>query len=112
VCAGWLGISGLVLAVLAVSALAGWLKLRRRDMSLLLEASGWAVNLQMKITRRVAPLFAYTPALPKDALIDRTDVLPAVPGEGRGKRIAILFVLLGAALGLLWVMLRRGMLRM
>jgi hypothetical protein len=109
---GWLGISGLVLSVLAVSALAGWLKLRRRDMSLLLEASGWAVNLQMKITRRVAPLFAYTPALPKDALIDRTDVLPAVPGEGRGKRIAILFVLLGAALGLLWVMLRRGMLRM
>ena len=39
-------------------------------------------------------------------------LLPAVPGEGRGKRIAILFVLLGAALGLLWVMLRRGMLRM
>jgi len=105
---GWAGILGLVVGVLSVSALLGWLKLRRRDMSLLLEASGWAVNLQMKITRRVAPLFAYTPALPKDAYIDRTDVLPAVPGEGRGKRILVLMVLLSAALGLLWVALRRG----
>ncbi len=109
---GWLAILGFVLVVFGVSAIAGWFKLRRRDMSLLLEASGWAVNLRMKITRRVAPLFAFIPPLPKDAVIDRTDVLPPVPGEGRGRRILILFVLLGAALGLLWVMLRRGMLRM
>nr|MBK7069324.1 hypothetical protein [Deltaproteobacteria bacterium] len=47
---GWLAIIGVVLTVMGVSALLGWLKLRRRDMALLLEASGWAVNVHMTIT--------------------------------------------------------------
>lgn len=82
---GWLAILGVVLLVMGVSALSGWLKLRKRDMSLLLEASGWAVNVHMKITARIARVFAFTPALPKDSYIDRRDLLPPVPGERRAK---------------------------
>lgn len=82
---GWLAILGVVLVVMGVSALSGWLKLRKRDMSLLLEASGWAVNVHMKITARIARVFVFTPELPKDAYIDRRDLLPPVPGERRAK---------------------------
>lgn len=89
---GWAAILGMVLAVLAVSALAGWMKLRKRDMSLILEASGWAMNVQMKITARIAPLFAFVPDLPESAEIDKRDVLPAVPGEGRVQRLLTVLI--------------------
>lgn len=98
---GWLAILAVVLAVLAVFALLGWLKLRRRDMSLMFEASGWAVNAEMKITARVAQVFAFVPALPKDAVMDRSDELPPAEGEGRtARRLWVLLVLVagGAAL--------------
>ena len=103
---GWLAILGVVLVVMGVSGLSGWLKLRKRDMSLLLEASGWAVNVQMKITARIAGIFAFTPDLPKGALIDRTDILPPVPGEGRGKRWTIAVSILLVLAGALYVYLR------
>lgn len=105
---GWGAILGVVLAVLAISALAGWVKLRKRDMGLLLEASGWAMNVHMKVTARVAPLFAFTPDLPKEAEIDRRDVLPAVPGEGRVQRLLTLLVVVLLAVVVLYALRFRG----
>lgn len=61
--------------IILVSAFLGWLKLRRRDMSMVLEASGWAVNLRIKITRGVGRLFAFEPAWPEGAVKDKRDLV-------------------------------------
>jgi hypothetical protein len=72
--AGVLGIVGLIAAI---SAFIGWLKLRRRDLSLVLEASGWAVNVEMMIPRRIAGIMTRRPPLPEGTVTDRTDLLLA-----------------------------------
>lgn len=73
------GVVGLVVAVAGISALLGWLKLRRRDMGLLFEASGWAINVQMKITSRLGVTFTRTPDFPEGTRIDRFDILADDP---------------------------------
>lgn len=70
-----LAILSIVTVIVAISALLGWLKLRRRDMSLLLEASGWAVNVHMKVTRPIGRFFTRIPALPEGAVRDTVDLL-------------------------------------
>ena len=65
----------LVLVVALFSALSGWSKLRRRDMSALLEACGWAVNSRMYMTRRLGYLFSHTPNLPKGTRKERRDLV-------------------------------------
>ena len=105
---GWLAIIGVVLTVMGVSALLGWLKLRRRDMALLLEASGWAVNVHMTITRPIARVFAFVPDLPKDAVLDRTDMLPVNPeDESHAGRTVVLVILLAAVITGVWFLRRR-----
>jgi len=105
---GWLAILGVVLTVMGVSALLGWLKLRRRDMALLLEASGWAVNVHMTITRPIARVFAFVPELPKDAVLDRTDMLPGSPeDESHAGRTVVLVILLAAVITGVWFLRRR-----
>lgn len=89
---GWAAILGVVGAVMAISALLGWLKLRKRDMSLVLEASGWAVNIQMNINRRIARLFTFTPALPAGSVKERLDELRTKEDEGGGGIWVLLFV--------------------
>ena len=69
------GIAGLIAAVAGVSALLGWLKLRRRDMGMLFEAGGWAINPRMKITRRLGIIFTWTPEFPAGTFVDRRDAL-------------------------------------
>lgn len=99
----WLAIVGVVLAVMGISALLGWLKLRKRDLALLLEAGGWAVNIHMDITRRVARVFAFVPDLPKDATLDQTDMLPGSPDdEDHTARTTVLVLLLAALLVAGW----------
>ena len=65
---GWrtLGLSALALtlAVLVPVLLVAWIRLRRRDLSALLEGSGWAVNARMRLTRAQARAFTYTPPFP------------------------------------------------
>lgn len=104
----WGAVLGVVLLVMAISALLGWLKLRKRDLALLLEAGGWAVNIHMNITRRVARVFAFTPDLPKDAKLDQTDMLPGSPeDEDHTARNVVVFILLAAAAAALWVYRRK-----
>ncbi|TDI13638.1 MAG: hypothetical protein E2P07_00720 [Acidobacteria bacterium] len=70
-----LALLSLVLVVALFSALSGWNKLRKRDMSALLEACGWAVNFRMYMTRRLGYLFSHTPHLPKGARKERRDLV-------------------------------------
>ncbi len=58
------GLASVIGVIALLSGFLGWLKLRKRDMSLLLEANGWAVNAPMRVTRRAAGLFTRTPAFP------------------------------------------------
>lgn len=60
----------LIVAIITAgfSALLGWLKLRRRDLSTVLEACGWAVNSRMRLTRRLSLLFTRTPGLPASSI--------------------------------------------
>ena len=67
-----LGLGGIVVIS---SGLLGYLKLRARDMSAMLEAAGWAVNFRMKLTRRLGRLFTRRPGLPKDAVREHRDLL-------------------------------------
>ncbi len=70
-----LSLVSLVLMVALFSALSGWNKLRKRDMSALLEACGWAVNFRMYMTRRLGYLFSHTPHLPEGARKERRDLV-------------------------------------
>lgn len=93
---GWLSILAIIGTIAGFSALLGWLKLRRRDMSLLLEANGWAVNLQMPIRRRVGLLFTFVPKLPSGHRIERRDQLAGLTAEDdqRRNKLTVLMVVL------------------
>ena len=69
-----LALATLLLVVMLFSALSGWNKLRRRDLSALLEACGWAVNFRMYMTRRLGCLFSYQPHLPAGAHKESRDL--------------------------------------
>ncbi len=64
--------------VMLPSGLLGWLKLRKRNLALLLEGSGWALNDRLRLTPDLAALITRRPRLPKNAKVDRTDVLRSV----------------------------------
>lgn len=96
---GWLAIGGIVLAVMALSGLMGWFKLRRRDMSLLLEASGWAVNVRMKVNRHIGRVFTRTPPLPRDAKIERVRLAIDDEEQGHAARWIVLALLALFAVG-------------
>jgi hypothetical protein len=66
---------GLAMVVLLPGILAGFVKIRKRDMSGLLEASGWAVNVHMRINTKMGRLFTHTPYLPKKAHKERRDAV-------------------------------------
>jgi len=101
---GWLAILGIVAAVMGVSALLGWLKLRRRDMSLVLEASGWAVNVHMLVNRKIGRVFTRTPELPEGAVIDRVDLLETEEDRSSpwGAIVAVLLLLAVAGGAVAW----------
>ncbi|MGZ3459117.1 MAG: kinesin, partial [Archangium sp.] len=94
--------------VMLPSGLLGWLKLRKRNLALLLEGSGWALNDRLKLTRDLSALITRKPRLPRNATVDRTDVLRSAllkareddeaerrsPGVWMGVALLILFALL------------------
>lgn len=64
-----LGILIAVLAVIAPATVIAVLKLRRRDLSSILEGIGWAINARMRLTFAQGRVFTLTPPLPRDAMV-------------------------------------------
>jgi len=63
-------LGGLLVAVLAVlipSAVIAAMRLNRRDLSVLLEGTGWAVNSRMRLSRAQRLAFTSKPAFPKES---------------------------------------------
>ncbi|ATB31581.1 kinesin [Melittangium boletus] len=98
-----------VAVVMLPSGLLGWLKLRKRNLALLLEGSGWALNDRLNLTRGLAALITRKPRLPKNATVDRVDMLRSAlvtvheDDEGEPRQWGLWTALLLVALfALLW----------
>ncbi len=57
------GIAGAVLAVVLPASLVTAIRLRRRDLSAILEGSGWAINARMRLTWSLSRYFTELPGL-------------------------------------------------
>ncbi len=64
---------GLLALVSLPSGLFAWLKLRKRDMAIVLEGQGWALNDRMLLGKHLGPLFTRTPSRPKNSSSELTD---------------------------------------
>jgi hypothetical protein len=73
----------LVLMALLVlpGALLAWLRLRRRNLAALLEASGWAINPRLRICRKLGRLLTHRPRLPEGSVCERHDVVGDFAGR-------------------------------
>ena len=60
-------ITGALMAVLLPTVILASIKLRRRDLSAILEGSGWAINAQMRLKRALCRVFTQRPNYPHDA---------------------------------------------
>lgn len=61
-----------------------WAKMRKRDLGVLLQASGWAINGRMRLTRPLARFFTRKTRLPEKARKHRKDRL--IPMERRARQ--------------------------
>ncbi len=98
----------IVTGVMVPSGLLGWLKLRKRNLALLLEGAGWALNDRLILTRGLASLITRRPKLPKHSRVDRTDVLRSVlvnVREDDEEEPSSMRLWLGLTLGILFVVL-------
>jgi len=85
-----LAMLGALLALITVpTVIVAVIKLRRRNMSALLEAGGWAVNARMRLSSSIGRLFTIDPPLPREARKRRFDMaksfLRRLPTEGKKK---------------------------
>jgi len=60
-----IGVTGALLLVMLPMAIVAFLKLRKRDLSVILEGSGWGINAPMRLTHRQAHFFTQRPKYPK-----------------------------------------------
>jgi len=58
------GLLGAVVLVMLPTSIIAILKLRRRDLSAILEGSGWGINARMRLTRRQGRFFTQRPRYP------------------------------------------------
>ena len=94
-----IAVTSVILAIVLLLTFMSWLKLRKRDLSLLFEANGWAVNARQKLSRRLGGRFTVRPKLPKGTkLVFKEPAIEGVePKSRKGLVIAIILVLLAAA---------------
>jgi phosphoglycerol transferase MdoB-like AlkP superfamily enzyme len=57
----------IVLLIALPMTISAFIKLRRRDIALLLEACGWSMNSTIRLTPSLARLFTHSPPRPKGA---------------------------------------------
>jgi len=65
------GLAVAVLAVLIPSSIIAWLRLSKRDLSVLLEGADWAVNSRMRLSATQCRAFTQKPNLPKGSQRER-----------------------------------------
>jgi len=61
------GVVGAVFAVMVPISVVAFVKLRRRDLSAILEGSGWGINARMRLTRQQSRFFTERPEYPEGA---------------------------------------------
>lgn len=66
----------ILLVVLLPSLIIGIIKLRKRDLSILFEASGCAINVRMKLTVNLGRIFTFIPPYPPGSHKKKVDILP------------------------------------
>lgn len=59
------GVLAVVLAVMVPISIVAYLKLRKRDISAILEGSGWGINARMRLTRKQGKFFSERPKYPE-----------------------------------------------
>ena len=84
------GIVGAILAVMLPISIIALIKLRRRDLSAILEGSGWAINARMRLTMSQARFFTRRPSYP----------LGAIGVQGSSWWMIVVVVVLAAALAI------------
>lgn len=87
-----LGILGIILAISLPSMFIAWSKLRQRNIAPILDASGWAINGNVKITPALGQSFTHLASRPASAYLSSKDpfALKKVPL----KRIVFVLVIL------------------
>ena len=58
------GLLAAVLAVMLPATIVAYIKLSKRDLSAILEGSGWGINARMRLTRFQSYTFTHQPAYP------------------------------------------------
>jgi hypothetical protein len=58
------GVLATIIAVMLPTSIVAYLKLSKRDLSCILEGSGWAINARMWLTRKQAHTFTFKPPYP------------------------------------------------
>lgn len=86
-----LGVLGAALVLMVPATIRAFLKLRRRDLSSILEGTGWAINARMRLTRRQALTFTTRPPYPKQARARRA-----------AKWLFVLLLFVALAAGVAW----------
>jgi hypothetical protein len=66
------GLMAAILAVLIPSTIIAFLRLRKRDLSVLLEGSGWAINSRMRLNTTQCMTFTQRPKIPKGSQLIRS----------------------------------------
>ena len=66
---------GIVMIAVVPSIIIGIIRLRKRDLTAILEACGWAVNIRMRLTGSLGCLFTRTPRFPGGAVKVRKDMV-------------------------------------
>lgn len=92
-------IASVCVGIALLAGFLGWLKLRRRDLSTMLEACGWAFNARIYLNRRHALRFTRVPPLPKGSTREQV-LLPAIAAESDDGTSGgmLVFALIGALL--------------
>ena len=102
---------GLVAVVLLPGIIIGFVKIRKRDMGLLLEAMGWAVNIRMRLSVSLGQLFTRIPGLPKSARKEKKDTVVKFVREFSHisfrfrKKTTIVLITIFIAFFLIWLLM-------
>ena len=66
-------LAAILLMILIPVFIVSMIKLKRRNLGIFLEASGWSINARLYLSRRMGILFTHTPPLPLDSTLRKND---------------------------------------